>query len=106
MEAVKGDLAQRLQGASELVLCLLLPFMLSVVAPAAIAPAAIAQETPSGIEPTIWSRICQWDVSLGVGNAQIQFREYHDYESTKARMQYLADTNPDIISFHEDYSGG
>jgi len=54
--------------------------MLSVVAPAAIAPAAIAQETPSGIEPTdIWSEEYASGMFPWGGNAQIQFQEYHDY---------------------------
>ena len=53
MEAVNGEARSKVaRGLKTRVTCLLLPFMLSVVAPAAIAPAAIAQETPSGIEPT------------------------------------------------------
>ena len=108
MEAAKGGPRTKVaRGLRTRVTCLLLPFMLSVVAPAAIAPAAIAQETPSGIEPTdIWSEEYASGTFPWGGNAQIQFREYHDYESTKARMQYLADTNPDIISFHEGLFGG
>ena len=87
--------------------CLLLPFLLSIVAPAAIAPSAIAQEAQSGLEPTdIWSEEYANGILPWGGNAQVQFREYHDYESTKARMQHLADTNPDIISFHEGLFGG
>tara|TARA_B100001121_G_scaffold142417_1_gene124667 strand:+ start:366 stop:2570 length:2205 start_codon:yes stop_codon:yes gene_type:complete len=87
--------------------CLLLPFLLSIVAPAAIAPSAIAQEAQSGLEPTdIWSEEYANGILPWGGNAQVQFQEYHDYESTKARMQHLADTNPDIISFHEGLFGG
>ena len=87
--------------------CLLLPFLLSIVAPAAIAPSAIAQEAQSGLQPTdIWSEEYANGILPWGGNAQVQFQEYHDYESTKARMQHLADTNPDIISFHEGLFGG
>ena len=76
--------------------------MLSVVAPAAIAPAAMAQ-AQSGFEPTdIWSE----EYASGIFPRAEMPRsnsEYHDYESTKARMQYLADVNPEIMSFHEGY---
>ena len=54
----------------------------------------------------IWSEEYANGILPWGGNAQVQFQEYHDYESTKARMQHLADTNPDIISFHEGLFGG
>ena len=87
--------------------CLLLPFLLSVVAPAAIAPAVLAQEEETGMSPDeIWSAEYVNQIYPWGGDEKAQFSEYHDYFSMKNRMQFLADSNPDILSFHEGLLGG
>ena len=81
--------------------------MLSVVAPAAIAPAVLAQEEESGMSPDeIWSAEYVNQIYPWGGDEKAQFSEYHDYFSMKNRMQFLADSNPDILSFHEGLLGG
>ena len=40
------------------------------------------------------------------GNEQVQFKEYHTYESMKTRMMVLAQENPNIFEYHEGLNGG
>jgi len=90
-------------------LALLLPLLLSVLAPAILVAPAAAQEPEPEVNPEdIWSydyahQIFPWAIS---NNDQLQFRAYHDYDSMKLRMEYLADRNPDILSFQEGLIGG
>ena len=88
---------------------MLLPLLLSVIAPASLLAPVGAQDDDPGYAPEdLWSdeyasQTFPW------GNPQderVQFRMYHDYFTMKDRMQFLADRNPDIISFHEGLIGG
>jgi len=86
---------------------LLLPFLLSLVAP--MASAVVVQEESTGLAPEdIWSEdYANWVYPWGnPNNDQTQFKEYHDYFTMKERMQQLAEQNPDIIEFHEGLNGG
>ena len=92
------------------VAAMLLPLMLSLLSPVAIAPVAEAQEEDSGSSPEdIWSveyanQIFPWGPH---GDSdQLQFRSYHDYFSLKQRMQTLAAYYPDFLQFHEGLLGG
>ena len=91
------------------VTAMLLPLLLSVIAPASLLAPVGAQDDDPGYAPEdLWSdeyasQTFPW------GNPQderVQFRMYHDYFTMKDRMQFLADRNPDIISFHEGLIGG
>ena len=92
------------------VAAMLLPFLLSMLSPVALAPITEAQVSETGTAPEdIWSteyaqQIFPWGPH---GNeAQLQFREYHDYFSMKQRMQTLAAYYPDFLQFHEGLLGG
>ncbi|MBT5594078.1 MAG: hypothetical protein HOH79_03360 [Euryarchaeota archaeon] len=86
---------------------IVLPLLLSLIAP--IANASINQEEPTGMAPEdVWSSdyanmIFPW---ASANDAQLQFKEYHSYESMKERMQYLTEENDDIFQFHEGLNGG
>ncbi|MBT7263815.1 MAG: hypothetical protein HN883_07935, partial [Euryarchaeota archaeon] len=86
---------------------IVLPLLLSLIAP--IANASINQEEPTGMAPEdVWSddyidMIFPW---ASANDAQLQFKEYHSYESMKERMQYLTEENDDIFQFHEGLNGG
>ena len=88
-------------------LALLLPLMLSVLAPVSLIAPVGAQESDSGMAPEdIWSEEYSNQIFPWGGNDRLQFREYHDYFSMKDRMQQLADTNSNIMSYHEGLVGG
>ena len=86
---------------------IVLPLLLSLVAP--VANAAVAQDEPTGYAPEdIWSddyndMIFPW---APANDRILQFKEYHTYETMKLRMQRLAEDNPDIFQFHEGMNGG
>ena len=88
------------------VIALILPLLLSLGAPIALAPTAEAQESNEVMPSDIWSEDYVNQYFPWGGDDRLQFREYHDYFSMKDRMQYLADRNPDIMSFHEGLIGG
>ena len=86
---------------------IVLPLLLSLVAP--VANAAVAQDEPTGYAPEdIWSddyndMIFPW---APANDRILQFKEYHTYETMKTRMLRLAEDNPDIFQFHEGMNGG
>ena len=86
---------------------IVLPLLLSLVAP--VANAGVAQDEPTGYAPEdIWSddyndMIFPW---APANDRILQFKEYHTYETMKLRMQRLAEDNPDIFQFHEGMNGG
>ena len=87
----------------------LMPFLLSVLAPVSVITPVTAQDPGTENSPEdIWSQeyISQTFPWSPESNDKLQFREYHDYFSMKNRMQFLADSNPDILSFHEGLLGG
>tara|TARA_B100000965_G_scaffold99204_1_gene81223 strand:+ start:24749 stop:26953 length:2205 start_codon:yes stop_codon:yes gene_type:complete len=92
------------------VAAMLLPFLLSMLSPVALAPITVAQVSETGTAPEdIWSteyaqQIFPWGPHGD--EAQLQFREYHDYFSMKQRMQTLAAYYPDFLQFHEGLLGG
>ena len=101
---------KRLSNRGVPVTAMLLPFILSMLSPIALAPITTAQEPDSGTSPEdIWSteyanQIFPWGPH---GDAdQLQFRTYHDYFSMKQRMQTLAAYYPDFLQFHEGLLGG
>jgi hypothetical protein len=64
-------------------------------------------EEPVGELPEdIWSEDYINQIFPWYGNDQVQFNEYHDYFSMKARMLQLANANSDIMEFHEGMPGG
>ena len=89
---------------------MLLPFLLSMLSPVALAPVTEAQEPETGTSPEeTWSteyvnQIFPWGPHGD--SEQLQFREYHDYFSMKQRMQTLAAYYPDFLQFHEGLLGG
>ena len=88
-------------------MALLMPLMLSVLAPVSLIAPVDAQESDSGMAPEdIWSEEYSNQIFPWGGNDRLQFREYHDYFTMKDRMQQLADQNGDIMSFHEGLVGG
>ena len=86
---------------------IVLPLLLSLVAP--VANAGVAQDEPTGYAPEdIWSddyndMIFPW---ASANDRILQFKEYHTYETMKTRMLRLAEDNPDIFQFHEGMNGG
>jgi len=88
------------------VIALLLPLLLSIGAPIALIPPVEAQETSEVSPSDLWSDDYITQFFPWGGDDRLQFREYHDYFSMKDRMQFLADRNPDIMSFHEGLMGG
>ena len=92
------------------VAAMLLPFLLSMLSPVALAPITEAQEAQPGTSPEeIWSteyanQVFPWGPHGD--EEQLQFREYHDYFSMKQRMQTLAAYYPDFLQFHEGLLGG
>ena len=92
------------------VTAMLLPLLLSLIAPASLVAPVGAQDAEPGYAPEdIWSdeyafQIFPWGPH---GNFdQLQFREYHDYFSMKERMQTLAAYYPDFLQYHEGLLGG
>ena len=51
------------------------------------------------------NNVCEYVFPWG-GNQQIQFKEYHSYETMKARMMRLAADNPGFMEYHEGLNGG
>lgn len=85
---------------------LALPLLLSTVSPV-LASTANVQLDETGLQrEDIWSdEYSSYEFPWG-GNEQVQFKQYHTYDSVKDRMQELADLNPDFVSFHEGLNGG
>jgi hypothetical protein len=101
---------KRLSNPGAPVTAILLPFLLSMLSPVALAPITTAQESDSGTSPEdIWSieyanQIFPWGPH---GDSdQLQFQSYHDYFSLKQRMQTLAAYYPDFLQFNEGLLGG
>ena len=88
-------------------IALVLPILLSISAPITMVAPVQAQDSDSGRTPEeIWSEEYAFQVYPWGGDEKAQFTEYHDYFSMKNRMQFLADRNPEIVSFHEGLLGG
>ena len=88
-------------------MALLMPLLLSVLAPITLIAPVGAQETNENLEPEdIWSFAYSNQIFPWGGDDRLQFREYHDYDSMKNRMQHLVDQNMEIMSFHEGLVGG
>ena len=87
--------AKKSQGTT--VVAMLLPLLLSVLAPASVIAPASAQDAETGLAPQdIWSDEYSFQVFPWGGDSRVQFREYHDYFTMKQRMQTLADQNTEI----------
>ena len=87
----------------------LMPFLLSVLAPVSVIAPVSAQDQGGENSPEdMWSEeyISQTFPWAPESNDRLQFREYHDYFSMKARMQALADQNPGFLEYHEGLLGG
>ena len=81
-------------------MALLMPLMLSVLAPVSLIAPVDAQESDSGMAPEdIWSEEYSNEIFPWGGNDRLQFREYHDYFSMKDRMQQLADQNSNCLLY-------
>ena len=89
---------------------MLLPFLLCMLSPVALAPVASAQDVGTGYSPEdIWSTEYSYQVFPWGPHGdfeKLQFREYYDYFSMKERMQTLAAYYPDFLQFHEGLLGG
>ena len=91
-------------------IAMLLPLMLSLLAPATLIAPVGAQDSEPGYAPEdIWSdeyafQIFPWGPHGDID--KLQFREYYDYFSMKERMQTLAAYYPDFLQFHEGLLGG
>ena len=89
---------------------MLLPFLLCMLSPVALAQVASAQDVGTGYSPEdIWSteysnQVFPWGPHGDF--EKLQFREYYDYFSMKERMQTLAAYYPDFLQFHEGLLGG
>lgn len=94
-----------------LVILFLVPLMMSggIAVAATNATVESVQEEPTGLTPTdVWSTDYANDIYpwAEADEAALQFKSYHDYDSMRTRMQYLASRNPDFIEFHEGLNGG
>ena len=93
-------------------IALLMPLLLSVVAPVAMVAPVAAQDPESELTPEdIWSddyanQIFPWGHHEKGDFDQLQFRSYHDYFSMKERMQTLAAYYPNFLQYHEGLLGG
>jgi hypothetical protein len=88
-------------------MALLMPLLLSVLAPVSLIAPVDAQDANDNLEPEdIWSSTYSNQIFPWGGNDILQFREYHDYFTMKDRMQQLADQNMNIMSYHEGLVGG
>ncbi|MDP6869535.1 MAG: M14 family zinc carboxypeptidase [Candidatus Poseidoniaceae archaeon] len=85
---------------------LLLPFLLSLFSPLGsgyVEPFPLEDDN----EPEdIWSYDYRNHVFPWGGDANMQFQEYHSYETMKSRMMRVAADNPNIMEFHEGLNGG
>ena len=113
-------IAMRFESRKTSLTILLLPFLLSLLSPVVISSAA-QDEEPSAADPwEIWDEDgdyiscevngegdaeCEYVFPWG-GDEVLQFKEYHSYETMKARMMVLAQENPEIFEFHEGLNGG
>ena len=89
------------------VAAMLMPLLLSVLAPVTMIAPVTAQDDGTGLAPEdIWSDEYAFQIFPWGGDSKMQFREYHDYFSMKERMQILADQNTEIMTFHEGMPGG
>ena len=107
---------------------LLLPFLLSFLSPMVNAGVVESTAQTSGAEEQtdmepweIWDQddegkyiscedtpegvVCEYLFPWG-GDEQMQFKEYHSYETMKARMLRLAADNSEFMEFHEGLNGG
>ncbi len=84
---------------------LLLPFLLSFLSPVVNASVVESTVQSPGPEDT-WSDDYVEHIFPWGGDAKVQFKEYHTYETMKQRMMRLAADNPDIMEFHEGLNGG
>ncbi len=101
-------MAHNLESKKGALVFLLLPFLLSFLSPvvsAGVEATAAADETGYAPED-IWHSDYAAHIFPWGGDAQMQFKEYHSYETMKARMLRLAAENPDIFEFHESMPGG
>ncbi|MGY8755445.1 MAG: M14 family zinc carboxypeptidase [Candidatus Poseidoniales archaeon] len=98
--------AMRIQSQKRSVAILLLPFLISILAPMVSNLASAEVEEGSMTPEETWSEDYLNYVFPWGGNEQIQFKEYHTYESMKTRMMVLAQANSDIFEFHEGLNGG
>ncbi|MBT4066003.1 MAG: hypothetical protein HOE76_02130 [Euryarchaeota archaeon] len=105
---------------------LLLPFLLSFLSPmvsASVEQSEIAAEEQTDMEPwDQWDQddegkyiFCEYNSEGNAecdylfpwgGDEQMQFKEYHSYETMKARMLRLAADNSEFMQFHEGLNGG
>ena len=89
---------------------MLLPLLLSLIAPASLVAPVGAQDADSGYAPEdIWSDEYAFQIFPCGPHGKfdpLQFREYHDYFSMKERMQTLAAYYPDFLQYHEGLLGG
>ena len=113
MVVVKESLPMR-QNSSRamLVLLFLVPLMLSgglVATASEVTQSNVQDDPPVGLSPNeTWSyeyanHIYPW---ADADEEQLQFKAYHDFDSMRTRMMYLASRNPDIAEFHEGLNGG
>ena len=89
------------------VMAMLLPLLLSLLAPVSLITPVAAQDAETGLAPQdIWSDEYTFQIFPWGGDSRVQFREYHDYFTMKQRMQNLADQNSEIMTFHDGMNGG
>lgn len=107
---------------------LLLPFMLSFLAPIVSASltqdstvSSATQDSEGGLTPwDTWdddadyiscetnadgNEVCDYVFPWG-GDEMMQFKEYYTFETIRARMMRIAADNPGFIEFHEGLNGG
>tara|TARA_B110000438_G_scaffold187193_1_gene178871 strand:+ start:33 stop:2168 length:2136 start_codon:yes stop_codon:yes gene_type:complete len=88
-------------------MALMMPLLLSVLAPVSLIAPVDAQDVDTGKTPSeTWSFEYANQIFPWGGNDKLQFREYHDYESMNNRMQQLEEQNFDIMSYQEGLVGG
>jgi hypothetical protein len=102
--ALARAIAMRFESRKMSLSILLLPFLLSFLSP--MVSASVVENTAQTAETADWSQDYMEHNFPWGGDAKIQFKEYHSYETMKARMMRLAADNPDIMEFHEGLNGG
>ncbi|HIF46135.1 MAG TPA: hypothetical protein EYQ73_05000 [Candidatus Poseidoniales archaeon] len=98
--------AMQIQSQKRSLAILLLPFLISLLAPMVSNLVSAQAEEGSMTPEDTWSEDYQNYVFPWGGDEQVQFKEYHTYESMKTRMMVLAQENSDIFEFHEGLNGG
>jgi hypothetical protein len=82
-------------------------FLISIYSGAYYPVYAESSDSSSDNTPDdIWSQEYVNQIHPWGGDAKLQFKEYHSYETMKSRMSELAIEHSDIISFHEGMDGG